>query len=307
MKCEDFENQADDFVAGHLPPSADAAAAAHAAGCAACGALVIAMRANFELLALPDETPDLTDAVLAVTSGPSCERAQSLLCDFVDGELDAVSSALVRDHREHCARCDALASTLAWLGDVLPDFTERAPDAEFTADVVQVTSALHVHRSPWRARLRDGWRSLMLRPRLAWEVAYVGTLIIVLLFGTPGSPLHSVPTRAVAAVEVSPVDALRNMGRQLVYLHRAIDALGARAWGVTGGRAVDHLETWAGDYARQHPGMPEAAASLQRNSGALRSALGQGNVAQAGLAAGAARADIDALWKSFRAGTPPAP
>jgi len=301
--CENFENQADDFVAGRLPAAAHAAAAAHVAGCAACGALVIAMRASLEMLALPADAPDLTHAVLALTSGSACERAQSLLCDFVDGQLDGGSTTLLREHRAHCARCDALTSTLAWLRDMLPDCTERAPDAQFTADVVLATTALHVHRSPWRARVMDQWRALMLRPRLAWEVAYVGTLVLVLLFGTPGSPLRGAPTRAVAAVEVSPVDALRNMGRQLVYLHRGVDALGSRAWGVTGGRVVDHFETWGSDYARQRPGMPEAATSLRRNSDTLRAALAQGNIAQAGLAAGAARADLSVMWKSFRAGT----
>jgi hypothetical protein len=92
-----------------------------------------------------------------------------------------------------------------------------------------------------------------------------------------------------------------------VYLNRAVDAAAGRVWGVTGGRVVDQFEAWGADYARQRPGMPEAVASLRRNNQALRAALAQRNVAQTGLAAAAVRADLDALWKSFRAGpaTPP--
>ena len=101
---------------------------------------------------------------------------------------------------------------------------EREPTAGFAEDVLRATS----RRPP--ARWGERLRSLVARPRFAWEVAYAGTLLIVLAAGVPSvARLDAAPRAALAGVatrvEVSGREAAQAAERRL----RNLSALGRQA------------------------------------------------------------------------------
>ncbi|GLH74169.1 hypothetical protein GETHLI_26710 [Geothrix limicola] len=119
----------------------------------------------------PEAALDLTRSILARTSGSPCQRLQDLACAFVDGELEADQSTLVRAHLDHCDACAALVKTLTQTQAVLPNLVELDPGPWFTQRVLRAT----VHLPPRPAfDLGRAWKQLMHRPRIALEAAYLG-------------------------------------------------------------------------------------------------------------------------------------
>jgi hypothetical protein len=126
--------------------------------------------------------------VLARTSGPACGRARVALAgrldDSLDDSLDETGGALLADHLRHCDRCRAVAERLPSLVSALPALAEEPLGSDFTARVLAATSERP--RAPrWRERWAAWWASAALRPRFAWEAAYVLTLFVVLVTGNP--------------------------------------------------------------------------------------------------------------------------
>ncbi|HJQ98853.1 MAG TPA: zf-HC2 domain-containing protein [Candidatus Polarisedimenticolaceae bacterium] len=89
------------------------------------------------------------ERVLARTSGPACAAAEDRFASYVDGELDAVDRELVAGHVAGCRPC-------------------REELAQMRA-----TAA--------RPRWADTWRRLMLRPRFALEMAYIGAVVLCVI------------------------------------------------------------------------------------------------------------------------------
>jgi hypothetical protein len=113
-------------------------------------------------------------------------------------------------HIRQCPACqdwlDAFAAgAQAWASVAADDFTEQVivrtsgveavlrdlplladmdPGPGFTERVLLATSKQPVSEG-WRARAAGAWRTLVRRPRFAWEAAYLATVCWVLLFGNP--------------------------------------------------------------------------------------------------------------------------
>jgi hypothetical protein len=118
-----------------------------------------------------------------------------------DGLLNEQTKTLMAGHLEHCAECRAVAATLVEARAVLATFTELDPGADFTAQVVAATPG---RRSPvrrrtgarssglrgWiqvgRGRVAVAWERMLARPRLSLELAYLATVLLVLVVGNPG-------------------------------------------------------------------------------------------------------------------------
>ncbi len=123
----------------------------------------------------PTPPPDLTRAILARTSGDPCRRLEALACDFVDDSLDAAQARLVRLHLDHCEACSALVGALATLRATLPTLAQADPGPWFTQAVLRATRQYRPQEiAPPDPSLRDLWRRLMHRPRIALEAAYLG-------------------------------------------------------------------------------------------------------------------------------------
>jgi len=152
----------------------------------------------------------LTDAILAATSGKSCARCHERLLAFDSGGLRAAERELVELHLEHCEECREMAEALAWMKDIFPTMAEEEPGEACTAAILARTSlAPHGIAGLWKsavqrlgllvsapvsifAAARERWQGALRRPLFPLEAAYVATLIVVLLAGTPISPFHSV-------------------------------------------------------------------------------------------------------------------
>lgn len=181
----------------------------------------------------PEPPGDLTGAILRATSGPACGSARELVCDWVDGTLQEVDRELVAMHAAACPACAALAGVLRAMSADLPLLAERDPGPAFTASVLAATAA--GRRLPLTARLAAAWQGLVQRPRFAWEGAYIGAFIMVLLFGGSTSPLAGIPQRALALASLNPVEEIRE---PVSRLEESVSGEVTEAWSTARGRVV---------------------------------------------------------------------
>jgi hypothetical protein len=197
LTCRTFIERLDDLLEGRLSPAEHRAAGEHLDSCGACRDLKSLVAEAGAPVAPP---ADLLAAVLARTSGPACGSARARLCDHLDRLLASVDDEMVRMHLDGCVECGGLAAALARLATDLPPLAAREPDAGFVADVLARTSRRATLPARFTARLAAGWRRLAHRPRIAWEGAYAGSIMLVLLFGTPNAPFADVPGKALDVV-----------------------------------------------------------------------------------------------------------
>jgi len=192
MDCREHDSWLERLAVGETTAVERTEAARHRETCASC-------RELHELVSTEpageDRATDVVDSVLARTSGEACSTALGVLAPYVDGELDGLDRDLVRAHVERCRDCEGAARVLARMGADLEALAEVAPDARFVTDVVARTSG----RRGWRETLVSTWERWSRRPRLAWEVAYIATMLFALVFGATGRSVAEVP-RAVAGL-----------------------------------------------------------------------------------------------------------
>ncbi|MCP3982333.1 MAG: zf-HC2 domain-containing protein [bacterium] len=216
MLCTQFQERVDEFLDGTLDFESRAPFERHVAECARCRGLVELLCDEIELAAT-EPPEDLTAAILERTTGSACDRAHDLLCDDADGALDGLDAELLRMHRSTCDPCDRLALTLRRLPSELSAMSSVVPDDAFADDVLRQTLPAN-DPSGVGAWLAEVWARLTRRPRFAFESAYVGAMILVLVFAVPGSPLSAAPAQALGLARANPVQELHeqvaNLGRE---------------------------------------------------------------------------------------------
>jgi len=118
----------------------------------------------------------------------------------------------------------------------LPQLAELPLDDGFLDDVLARTSSRRPRLTGWADRMAEAWESLVQRPRLAWEGAYVATLLLLLIFGTPNSPLAGVPAKVIELARINPVQQLKQPAAELTAeLEQSWEALGVEtAWRSSG-------------------------------------------------------------------------
>jgi len=227
MTCREFEQRLD---AG--APLSDEAAR-HVDSCAACRELEEIARVSqsvapptSDALDMLDMLDMLTRDVMARTTGSVCEAAGDRIIDMVDGVLDGFERDLVVSHLKGCPSCDATAAALGWMRSELSSMAAIDPGEEFTAAVLRATRPMQAVQhaephEPW-------WLRLWERPRFTWEAAYVGAMVLWLLFGAAFSPFRDVPGRALEIARSSPVQPA-SMGREI--------------WQATGGALMEKTRT----------------------------------------------------------------
>lgn len=250
MDCRELEVRLEALLDGALDERQRRRCARHLEACPRCRELA-------EPLAAAAPPPgDLLGAVLACTSGSPCGRAESLLGAWQDGELTGADGELLAAHLAGCGGCRSLAAVMTRLAADLPELAERRPDPGFVEAVMAATLPARVRLRRWWAAVWPRW---VRRPRFASEAAFIATLVMVLVFVTPGSPLEAVPSRALTLAQTAPAARLeapvaaleeRLVGRVISPL-AALYARGegaARTWaGATAQRGkalTDELATW---------------------------------------------------------------
>jgi anti-sigma factor RsiW len=224
IDCAAFAGRLDAFEEGTLDRRERRRLDVHLATCERCQRLVASVRGELDVAA--GGNTDFVDAVLSRTTGRACERVAARLCDFVDGAL-AGDEELLSAHLAHCASCTSLERAVREAAALLPALALlEPPDPAFTSDVIAATAG-RVARRRMAGRVRGWWASVLERPRFAWEAAYVGTLLLALVFGDP----------AAAFRRLSPQALVSQAGASAPF-EQIIGGAVTSVWNSFGGRAI---------------------------------------------------------------------
>jgi anti-sigma factor RsiW len=243
MNCQAFERRLDDLLDGRCTADEWREAEAHLGLCPRCRRVfdAVAGRAG-DMDAAGHES--LAQAIVARTSGVGCAAARDRLCDFVDGSLAGLDRDLVGGHVGHCPACAELGATLAETSSVLPSFASLSPRFSLVSGVLNATSrrpvqpTLGERLSAWLARAAE-------RPRFSLEVAYVLTVLLLVVLGNPVHAFKEASVRVQPRVSVvraavsGPLDRLRAAGEEkLTIVGQALAPKARPVGGVDAGRAM---------------------------------------------------------------------
>lgn len=215
MNCGKFESQMELFLAEKLPPASMRECREHVDSCLACRDLLdLAKREPIHIESA--QTEELIQAVLDKTSGKSCGYSHKLLPDYIDGAMSTASNELIESHLKNCRSCRQMHQTLKELMEELPALAQIDPGSSFTRECMHAFREVQDQRSQSWIRPGRIWSRLVARPRLAWESAYVLTLLlfVFLKLGTffPGfsqaEAISNLQTES-AQVGVSIVDTIK--------------------------------------------------------------------------------------------------
>ena len=263
MDCLHFTNRIEALVDGAMPEDERLRAAAHAAGCPDCRALLATMQG--QRLPPPVGAPDsLTAAILARTSGSGCGQARTLLADPAGGALDSVDRELLDSHLRHCPGCAALATALVRLAEDLPAFAELLPDPSLVDDVLARARPRQPRWIAFRDRMRETGLRLLTRPRVAWEAGYVAALAVWLICGASWSPLRGTAVEAQALVERSAAGAQAAGVRSVAALEHTVAALRGETVRVAAGGASE-VSGWLSGLSSWRRRAASAAPALDRH------------------------------------------
>ncbi len=200
MNCHDFEALLSSLQTGPLPD----AAMRHLELCAECHEL--AQLAGFvEGWPHPPAAPDFVTTVISQTSGSPCRQGERQLNAFLAESLDPQASELLQLHLDHCPACTGLAAALAQLEHSLPRLATLDPGPGFVEAVLAATLPMSVRLRRWWFKTWPRW---VHRPRFSAELAFVATLIVVLVFGMPWSPAAAMPGKVIELVQRDPIHQL---------------------------------------------------------------------------------------------------
>ena len=201
--CAFVDTWLDDWLAGRLPADAARRIDAHVAGCDRCRRLAAVVRGAEATSDVPDAEVDLLAPVLDRTSGSACSRAEQLLPALADNELEGDSADILRDHLSHCDACAQLLAVLRESRTVLPALAEIRTPPGLVERVLDATS-----RRERPSPFVEWWLRILARPRASLELAYVATVLMVVLLGNPIAAFNGARERAGRLAGVVPVARL---------------------------------------------------------------------------------------------------
>jgi len=190
--CSDLADRLDLLLGEELSDSEMVELKAHVERCEKCRNLLEVFQSEHGF----EHTDGFVGGVLARTSGSSCSRVHSMLCDYVDQMLQGADATLVEEHLNYCSSCAQLASILEELVAELPQMASLDPGPFFASSVVAATRSTQ-QPDKWTLLLSYLTRVLE-RPRFSLEAAYVGALLVFLVFGS--APVKSVEGVASATL-----------------------------------------------------------------------------------------------------------
>jgi predicted anti-sigma-YlaC factor YlaD len=182
MSCGQIQELLDDFISKKLDDRLKAQVQSHLDVCPDCKGLVSIL--SDDLPSFDAAAPaHLAASVLERTSGSACGAAIERLPDFVDRELHGVESDLVSLHLHDCSDCRAIECAIRQLAVDLPTLAQADLGPQFTRQVLAATSE-SVSKLESLAAV---WRRIVQRQRFAFEAAYVGIVVLVLIVGLNGT------------------------------------------------------------------------------------------------------------------------
>ena len=210
MTCRFIEDRLEQILAGTISSEMLAVIKGHLAKCDTCRQLVEIAEGRLDSRS-GESAPDITREVLEKTSGVACEKARMQMGDWVDAQLRQGDRELLELHLKHCPPCQDLAAVLLSLKADLPSMAEVTPDPDFCPSVLKATVA----RKRWRTHVAKWWENLFRRPRIAWEAAYLGTLLIFGVLGVFPIPRVSKASFEISTLTSQPVAFLEFIGQSV--------------------------------------------------------------------------------------------
>ncbi|MBN1426494.1 zf-HC2 domain-containing protein [Candidatus Fermentibacteria bacterium] len=296
MSCRVWLDMLADYLDGRLAPESKRAFQRHADACTKCAPLLAALRDGES----PAEAlPDLTEAVLARTSGPACGVVERTLASREVAHLDMEHHAMVRRHLEHCPSCRALEAVLNWIVPLLPAMAEAMPDRAFAADVIQATSRAR-GRQAWWVRVGEWWEHFTSVPLFELQAAYVGAALLVVVGVSPLAPIRGVEALLSTA-------GLR-LGQAASYAEAAsaqIAEYADAAWSASAVRILEPVKFTIDKVSLRYHVTATAAGSLWGGAGRFVGAVRHGDFLAASAHARGMRNAIASFWKAIRYGGVP--
>lgn len=120
------------------------------------------------------------DAVLSVTTGSACSQAQQRISE--SWESPGSTDLLLNEHLDNCPDCQELAATLPRVMKLIQTVPLAVPDDHFVDAVLTQTSYAPDEPILLIFRRIITWidATLLSRPRIALEFAYIITLVLAL-------------------------------------------------------------------------------------------------------------------------------
>ncbi|NWG14576.1 MAG: zf-HC2 domain-containing protein [Acidobacteria bacterium] len=250
-ECSQFESQLSDLLAGILPLPASIRAQEHMSSCRKCRRLYKTAVGELDLLA-PGAGQSLAVEILKKTSGPACQRAQDGISEFIDGALTPGDSRILFMHLQACPSCAEILRTLTETRSAFRPMARIQPGTGFTEEVLAATTRRSVPADPGKTGSRRWRTDLLHRPRLAWELAYLFTLILLVTVGNPALmsmdalrgkvrfawtvtavELERVSAAGLAGVEGTAEHVGERMGRRLAEAEQSLGSLWDRSRKIT--------------------------------------------------------------------------
>jgi len=147
----------------------------------------------------------------------ACADLEALLCDYVDGTLEAQRAAAVREHLAGCAACQELVEDASRAVAFLRRLEPVEPPGELVTRLLfQVSTQPPVKARRGLRALLGGWLAPALQPRFAMGMAMtiLSISLVARSLGLPQRPLRPADLRPAAVIAA--VDER---------LHRAWDSL----------------------------------------------------------------------------------
>ena len=297
MDCSEFERKLDLLVGGGLGHAEEQEAHAHRMQCARCRELLELARGELDILPT-DQQEDLAGAILNQTSGSACNRAEDLLCGYIDGALEGPEQELLALHLDHCRTCSLLCDELQSLRIDLAGMAEIEPDEQFVDDVLAATIYRPSLRTELNERVTGWWSRQIRRPRFAVELAYTGAVVLMLLVGALRAPLRDFSPEAIDIARANPLHAIVELRQEGRKAPEIISDLGREAWSHTGAPLASKskgLWSWA---ITMGGNVKETVSIGTRSANEISGMLWRGEWFAAWGKVGEAREEIDEQWRT---------
>ncbi len=296
-ECREYGNRFGDLLSERLRPDEEAELREHLACCGDCRERLASMAQGGAELD-PEESRELTAGILARTSGSACESAHEMIGHGVGGDLSNPDDELLQSHLDHCAGCEALAAAVAWSGALLPAMAELEPDRDFLGDVLSATSRLESAETASTALdgLRKRWQRMWQRPRFALELAYVGTMLLILLFALPFSPARNAPNRALDAIGEGTNTFSASLTPNLGVMHESLVRQGSRIREWSDTHLVPEIREIGAELDERGRLISTASVELRRDSGIVIDAALQRDLGESVAGLSAIGDDLAKIW-----------
>jgi anti-sigma factor RsiW len=133
-----------------------------------------------------------------------CERIHRSIERWLDGELSAAESAVVRAHVSGCVRCGAEQQRLEKLERALSGvLVAAAPTIEFAPFWRELERRIY-ENTPWHKQLGQRVQAWLTAPRISWAIPALIVLLLAVLSFDLDFPFRRSPNNLATVESIDP-------------------------------------------------------------------------------------------------------